>query len=77
MKREILSKKSLNPVQKKGERNFFCPFYRDCLDYAVTESWRSWGCLECKHKMKEDHNDHVFTRDFIPSYEIPAGLRID
>ena len=38
------------PLNKRGERNIYCPHYKDCLDYAVDCSWPSWNCSECPHK---------------------------
>jgi len=40
-----------NPIPKQGERNVNCPFYNDCLDYAVKGSWQSWNCSQCSHKL--------------------------
>jgi hypothetical protein len=77
MKQEVFAKRNLNPVQKSGERNYFCPFYSDCLDFAVKEAWKSWRCLECRHKTKEVINEEIFTRDFAPVYEIPSGICVD
>jgi hypothetical protein len=38
------------PINKRGERNIYCPHYKDCLDYAVECSWPSWNCSECPYK---------------------------
>ena len=42
-----------NPVHTKGDRNVFCPYYRNCLDYAVELQWEYWACLDCQHTQKE------------------------
>jgi len=39
-----------NPVFKKGDRNLFCPYYCECLDFAILKSWEFWACFDCKHK---------------------------
>jgi len=42
-----------NPVQTKGNRNVFCPYYRDCLDHAIKSCWDYWACFECQYKQKQ------------------------
>ena len=42
-----------NPVHTEGDRNVFCPYYSNCLDYAVELHWQYWACLDCQHKQKE------------------------
>ena len=38
------------PVQSKGYRNVFCPYYRNCLDHASKRHWEYWTCSDCRHK---------------------------
>ena len=38
-----------NPIEVKGERNVFCPHYRDCLNYASKNYWECWACQDCPH----------------------------
>jgi len=40
-----------NPVQRRGNRNVFCPLYRECLDDAIKGSWQDWDCDDCPHKL--------------------------
>ncbi len=40
-----------NPVQRQGNRNIFCLFYRECLDDAIKGSWQDWDCGDCPHKL--------------------------
>ena len=40
-----------NPLCKPGERNIYCPYYEDCLDYAVDSEWEFWDCSCCPHKV--------------------------
>jgi len=40
-----------NPVRRQGNRNIFCPFYRECLDDAIKGSWQNWDCGDCPHKL--------------------------
>jgi hypothetical protein len=44
--------KDKNPVQNKGYRNVFCPYYRTCLDHASKHYWECWTCLDCRHKQE-------------------------
>jgi hypothetical protein len=65
-----------NPVPTKGERNIYCPFYNNCLDYAVRYSWETWNCSQCPYRMmkqpikrceyevKEADSDYVLRCDF-------------
>jgi hypothetical protein len=39
-----------NPIRKRGERNVYCPFYNDCLDYAIKHFWQFWNCSHCPNK---------------------------
>jgi hypothetical protein len=47
-----------NPVNTRGDKNVFCPYYGNCLDYAVELHWEYWTCLHCEHKQKE-----IFVQD--------------
>lgn len=38
-----------NPIEVKGERNVFCPHYRDCLNYASKNYWEYWACQDCPY----------------------------
>jgi hypothetical protein len=64
-----------NPVHRKGDRNDFCPFYGDCLDFVVKNSWTDWDCSECPHKMREDARPEfqLTSRGTIPYYEVFLG----
>ncbi len=42
-----------NPIRKRGERNIYCPFYSDCLDYVVKHFWQYWSCSQCPHKLMQ------------------------
>jgi hypothetical protein len=64
------------PISKRGERNIYCPYYKDCLDYAVECSWPSWNCSLCPHKamqaMPECEFEIINNQD--PSYVISTGV---
>jgi len=64
-----------NPLSEPGERNIFCPFYNDCLDYSVSASWQAWNCSQCPHKfIKQSIAEYVFnnTDSF---YDLPLTVR--
>ena len=42
------------PLQSKGYRNVFCPYYRNCLDHASKRHWECWTCLRCRHKNMQE-----------------------
>ena len=42
-----------NPKHEKGDRNVYCPYYGDCLDYAIEVSWQYWNCGECLEKANQ------------------------
>lgn len=64
------------PINKRGNRNALCPFYRDCLDEAVAKSWQYWDCRECQHKLSRDPEFDVLNavNDSMPYYELPENL---
>ena len=64
-----------NPIRKRGERNIYCPFYNDCLDYAVECFWPSWSCSQCPHKTVQAMPEgglEINNED--PAYVISSGL---
>jgi len=64
-----------NPISESGERNIYCPFYNDCLDYAVSGSWQAWNCSQCPHKLiKQSIAEYVL--DSADSfYDLPLTVR--
>jgi hypothetical protein len=46
-------KPQYNPVHKRAERNVFCPYYANCLDYAIEEAWEYWGCCDCSQRFNQ------------------------
>jgi len=65
-----------NPIRKRGERNIYCPFYNDCLDYAIKWSWKSWSCSQCPHKLtKQSITAYEWgVTDPEPYYDLPAHV---
>lgn len=71
------------PVCDYGDRNIFCPYYDDCLDYVVDCDWEAWNCASCPYNQlrypiieTEGTIDHE-----IPYYELtrewPEELDVD
>ena len=70
----------LNPLNEDGQRNLFCPYYRQCLDVAAKNQWPFWSCEGCTHRYEmEELTDGVLTyADALPVYSLPkASLRIE
>jgi hypothetical protein len=42
------------PIQAKGEKNVFCPYYRGCLNFASKNHWEYWACQDCPHSQKTE-----------------------
>ncbi len=57
-----------NPLRTQGDRNVFCPFYNECLDYAVKQSWEDWSCHECSHQFNEEGKPEL---QLTVAYSIP------
>jgi hypothetical protein len=64
------------PVQAKGYRNVFCPFYRKCLDHASKKHWEYWTCLHCRHKSMQESiaNEYVSPSSTDPYYSISPSV---
>jgi len=63
------------PVEKKGTRNVYCPFYRKCLDVAVKEKWSSWDCLTCPSREMVQSIHLINTEyDFFHYHSLPQRI---
>jgi hypothetical protein len=62
------------PVRKPGERNIFCPYYDDCLNFAVKRHWQYFDCSQCPSKMVKQAimNTESMSNDGIIIYELPS-----
>lgn len=69
-------KKNRKPIQAKGYKNVFCPFYRNCLDHASKRHWEYWTCLSCRYKqLKESVADEsVCPTSADPYYSISPSV---
>lgn len=65
-----------NPIHKKGERNVFCPYYGDCLNYVIEMSWNYWDCCDCQHRLNEGAREEIqfTTSDSIAFYDLPLEV---
>ncbi len=65
-----------NPLHQDGQRNLFCPYYRGCLDQAVSLRWHCWSCTECPHRMESELlTDGILTcSDATPFYTLPRRV---
>jgi len=63
-----------NPIHESGERNILCPFYNDCLDYAVNGSWQACNCSQFPHKLiKQSIAEYVlYNTDLF--YDLPLNV---
>jgi hypothetical protein len=64
--------KKFGPGSKQGKRNIFCPFYSQCLDFAIQQQWLSWNCRNCEHMLNESAKADILAgrEDSIPYYEV-------
>jgi hypothetical protein len=51
------------PIGKRGRRNVYCPHYRTCLDYAISQSWEVWRCGKCKYASVEEPREEISYRN--------------
>jgi hypothetical protein len=68
-----------NPIYRKGVRNAFCLFYKECLDEAVKKAWAFWDCSECTHRSSRDQNREIADRmnDSMPYYDVSVDINED
>ena len=65
-----------NPIHKKENRNVLCPYYGDCLDYAIEKSWAYWGCADCQHRLTQEAGVETWLTvgDSMTSYDLPLEI---
>ncbi len=39
------------PLNHEGIKHLDCPFYVECLTYAVNRRWSYWSCGKCQNYM--------------------------
>ena len=66
-----------SPIHKKRNRNVLCPYYGDCLDYAIENSWAYWGCSDCEHRLSQGGRPETqltVDDDSIAYYDLPLEI---
>jgi hypothetical protein len=68
--------RACKPLQRKGERNVFCPFYKGCLDHAVRHSWPYWDCGDCQYKLDQRARPEMklMVGHSVEYYDLTLGL---
>jgi hypothetical protein len=66
-----------SPVHKRGNRNVLCPYYADCLDYAIERAWAYWRCADCQHRLTRGAaaETQLLAGDSIAYYDLPLEIR--
>lgn len=66
------------PVEREGERNIWCQYYEECLDYVANEFWGCWDCSSCKHRSNREGRMEVALRESNQSdyYELADTLDV-
>ncbi len=64
--------KTCKPVGKGGHRNIFCPYYNECLNYAIQEYWEDWNCTSCENVANEEAKPEMrmTVSGSVPYYEL-------
>lgn len=65
-----------NPVRERGNRNVHCPYYGDCLDYAIENSWAYWGCGHCQYRSSQAARPEIrlTAADSVVYYDLPLEI---
>lgn len=59
--RHNMDGKILNPSQRQGKRNVFCPYYSECLDFAIRNGWMQWSCTKCRERFNKEAEPELLT----------------
>lgn len=61
-----------NPKQsnKSQNKNWRCPRYRKCLDFAINQKWKGWHCLDCELRNEKSDIEHDTTKNDFLYYEV-------
>jgi len=66
------------PIHKNGEKNVFCPYYKNCLNHAATLRWENWDCSKCPHKQTiQPIKTDQAADGFHPYDELPLRIHIN
>jgi hypothetical protein len=66
----------MKPIHKPGERNIYCPYYSECLDYVIQHSWETWNCSQCPCRfIQQPNTDYGYEAcDTDPAYDLPLQV---
>lgn len=69
-------KRNPKPIYKNGDRNLFCAYYSNCLDYAAKRHWKYWACLNCHHQFESQPSVHgpITTEETVIYYSLPQEI---
>ncbi|RJR42551.1 MAG: hypothetical protein C4576_15870 [Desulfobacteraceae bacterium] len=65
------------PMNKKGERNPFCPYYHQCLDEAAKKLWSSLDCSQCEYRTSQESRADItdyLSGDSMQIHDLPSGM---
>lgn len=65
------------PMNKKGERNPFCPHYHQCLDEAAKKLWASMDCSQCEYRTSQESRADIteyLSGDSMQVHDLPSGI---
>ena len=55
------------PLNQKGAKHVDCPFYAECLTYAVNQGWDHWRCGKCdNHVLSPVYERLHFIEEYYP-----------
>jgi len=58
---------TIEPLNRKGLKHTDCPFYVECLTYAVNQMWDYWSCGKCENHMLNSIYERLqFIEEYYP-----------
>ena len=67
MRNRKLHPVTIEPLNKKGLKHNYCPFYVECLTYTVNHRWDYWSCGKCEnHKLISLCDRLQFIEEYYP-----------
>ncbi len=54
-------------LNQEGLKHLDCPFYVECLTYAVNQRWNYWSCGSCQnHMLKPVYERREYISQYYP-----------
>jgi len=63
------------PIPEPRARNIYCPFYNDCLNYAVSCSSQACKCSQCPYKLIKQSIAEYMLDSKDSFYDLPLNVR--